>query len=365
MKVLYDHQIFEKQTYGGISRYFFELMNQYHIEKKINFKLSLVSSDNAYLKNASFVRHLPFGSNNLFRDGLSRITPAVNLQWSRLQISRGDFDLLHPTYYDLYHLKTRKHRPYVLTVHDMIQELYPEMFRGDDTAEKKKTAIQNADAIIAISKRTKEDILSQFDIDPHIIEVIYHGSSLDSVEPDTRLTLPERYIVFVGNRSIYKNFKFFIRSITPLILKDRTLYVVCAGGNRFVEEELGLLKGLGIADKVLHYPINDRILFRIYAGAEVFVFPSLYEGFGIPMLEAFGAGCPVAASFSSSLPEVGGNAARYFDPEDPASILTTVEEIISDKALQLALKEKGHQRFRDFSWKKTAEETRKVYEKLL
>ncbi len=212
---------------------------------------------------------------------------------------------------------------------------------------------------------TKKDIIQFYDIDPGAIEVIPLASSLDSVEPVKGLVLPSRYIVFVGNRSVYKNFNFFIRSISPLLLKDRTLHIVCAGGTQFDDEEANLLSGLGISGQVHHYPIDDSILRAIYSGAELFVFPSLYEGFGIPMLEAFGAGCPVAASRSSSLPEVGGDAARYFDPLDPSSLLAAVEEIVTDPSLQRTMRDRGRQRFQDFSWGKTAEETKKVYEKLL
>ena len=362
---VYDHQIFEKQTFGGISRYFFELMQYYDKTKTIDFDLSLVYSNNAYLNEASFSRRLPLGDNRLVQRVMSRVGPGINLSRSKSRIEMGDYDLLHPTYYDLYYLNARKNRPYVLTVYDMIHELYPDMFIGDDTAEKKKTAIQNADVIISISESTKKDILNFYDIDPSIIKVIHLASSLDSVDPVKGLALPEKYIVFVGNRSIYKNFNFFIRSVAPLLLKDRGLHVVCAGGTNFDNGELDLLRGLGIIDQVSHFRINDGILHTIYSRAELFVFPSLYEGFGIPMLEAFGAGCPVAASRSSSLPEVGGDAARYFDPTDSLSILTTVEEVISDPSLQRTMREKGWRRFGDFSWEKTAEGTKKVYEQLL
>jgi glycosyltransferase involved in cell wall biosynthesis len=186
------------------------------------------------------------------------------------------------------------------------------MFPGDDTAAKKEIVIQNADAIIAISESTKKDIINIYDVDSSVIDVIHLASSLDSVELSKGLALPARYIVFVGNRSVYKNFNFFIRSVSLLLLNNRDLHIVCAGGTTFDRGELDLLKGLGIFGQVHHYPINDSILRTIYSRAELFVFPSLYEGFGIPMLEAFGVGCPVAASRSSSLPEVGGDAARYF-----------------------------------------------------
>jgi glycosyltransferase involved in cell wall biosynthesis len=365
MRILYDHQIFEKQKFGGISRYFFELMRYFHTTRMLEFDLSLVRSNNAYIQNAPFYRHFPLENNRLIQYYLNRLNPAINLSRSVSRINRADFDILHPTYYDAYHLHPPKNRPYVLTVYDLIQERYPEMFPGDDTAENKKKVIQNADALIAISESTRKDITEFFDVDSSVINVIHLASSLDSVDPVGRFVLPERYIVFVGNRSIYKNFRFFMRSISPLLTKNRDLHIICAGGTRFDDGELVFLEGLDIIGQVHHYAIDDRILQTIYSRAELFVFPSLYEGFGIPMLEAFGAGCPVAASRSSSLPEVGGDAARYFDPLDASSILTTVEEIISDPSLRQTMREKGLMRFGDFSWAKTAEETKKVYETLL
>jgi glycosyltransferase involved in cell wall biosynthesis len=178
------------------------------------------------------------------------------------------------------------------------------------------------------------------------------------------VTVPERFILFVGNRRIYKNFKFFIQSISPLMYREKSLQVVCAGGGAFAEDEVNLLKQLGVANRVHNFPIDDGKLSTLYSQAELFVFPSLYEGFGIPMLEALGVGCPVAASRSSSLSEVGGGAARYFDPTDSSSILSTVEEVISDPSLKKTMRARGRERFKDFSWEKTAVETKRVYENL-
>ena len=127
-----------------------------------------------------------------------------------------------------------------------------------------------------------------------------------------------------------------------------------------------LLDDLKIKRKVLHYPIaNDSTLSQLYRKAILLVFPSLYEGFGIPILEAFSCGCPVAASNCSSLPEVGGEAVNYFDPYTPVSIQKVVEDIVHNKSLQDSLRMRGYQRLKLFSWEKTALKTKKVYDNLL
>lgn len=370
MKVLYDHQMFERQSFGGITRYFYELMNSYYNNNSLKFKLSLLNSDNHYLKDAPFSHHissrripsLPGKRAHYYQQTL---LSSANLLWSRHLIGKGDYDIFHPTYYDPYFVKYLNKRPYVLTVYDMIHELYPDLYRGDPTSEQKHLVIENATRIIAISESTKADIITFFDTDPGKIEVVHLASSLDAVVPDTGLELPQRYILFVGNRTLYKNFTLFIQSVQSLLKTDRELYVICAGAGSFSEAETEMLKDLGIQKQVLHYPIDDSILARLYARAEVFVFPSLYEGFGIPMLEAFSCGAPVAASRSSSLPEVGGDAAYYFDPKSPPSIADTVAEIVYSKSIQASLREKGYQRLKQFSWDKCAEETKKVYERIV
>ncbi|ACL17479.1 glycosyltransferase family 4 protein [Methanosphaerula palustris] len=370
MKALYDHQIFERQTFGGISRYFFELMNRYYQNNTVNIKLSLIYSDNHYLKGAPFSHHLsshqvPSLPGERGRNLRRNLLFTANFHWSRRQIAKGDYDLFHPTYYDPYFLNYLKGRPYVLTVYDMIHELYPEMFGKDFTTVQKRIVAERAEAILAISESTRTDIIRLFDIDPALVKVVHLATSLGDVKPDTTLTLPQRYILFVGNRTVYKNFNFFITSISPLLKKDRFLHVICAGGGMFSEAEKNLLKELNISKQVLYYTFNDSMLSQLYARAELFIFPSLYEGFGIPILEAFSCGCPVAASNTSSLPEVGGDAARYFDPMSATSLVDIVEEIVYDKPLQESLRRRGYLRLKNFSWEKTAEETRKIYEMIV
>jgi len=369
LKILYDHQIFYLQKYGGISRYFCELYSHLLKLDKIQLEISLVYSDNNYYQELFHQkinlphkkilgRHLNFGKNIVINK--------INECNSKKQISRGKFDIFHPTYYDPYFLKTLKTQPYVLTVYDMIHELFPDMFKGDKTAIQKKRVIDSATKIIAISDNTKTDIIKFYDIDSKKIEIIPLATSLQRYTPDRTLNVPEKYLLFVGNRGVYKNFIFFINSISSLLFEEKDLYLICAGGGIFSDAEMYLLNDLKIKNKVLYYPIaDDSALSQLYRNAILFVFPSLYEGFGLPVLESFSCGCPVAASNCSSLPEVGGEAVKYFDPRNSDSIQKVVEDIVYSNSLQDFLRIRGYQRLKLFSWEKTAMNTKNVYDNLL
>jgi glycosyltransferase involved in cell wall biosynthesis len=369
MKILYDHQIFTSQKYGGISRYFCELYSHLLTIDTIRPEISVVYSENSYYKELfhqkyslpdqkTVEKYLNFGKNIAINK--------INEYSSKKQISRGNFDIFHPTYYDPYFLKYIKTKPYVLTVHDMIHELFPDLFKGDTTAIQKKRAIESATKIIAISDNTKIDIIKFYDVDPQKIEVIHHATLLHTLIPDSTLNLPHKYILYVGNRGAYKNFTFFINSISSLLYEEKDLYLVCAGGGVFSDNEMQLLNVLKIKKRVLHHPIaDDRTLSQLYRKAILFVFPSLYEGFGIPVLEAFSCGCPVAASNCSSLPEVGGEAVNYFDPTKSDSIQKVVETIVHNNSVQESLRLRGYKRLKLFSWEKTVLNTRNVYNNVL
>jgi glycosyltransferase involved in cell wall biosynthesis len=172
------------------------------------------------------------------------------------------------------------------------------------------------------------------------------------------------YLLYVGNRNLYKNFIFMTEALAPLLLKYPGLHLVCAGGGAFTNEEKEKFKQLNIADRVKYIFIDDTILAGLYTHARAFIFPSLYEGFGIPTIEAMGCGCPVIASNRSSVPEVGADAALYFNPSDRDEISHAVERVISDDHLQQQLSTKGYERAKAFSWYKTASETLNVYQQI-
>ncbi len=368
MRILYDHQIFTRQIYGGISRYFFELIKHFKNDNKIKYELSLKYSNNYYLKELNNLTQKTFLENYSFR-GKYRLLNILNKKVSKKAIYRGNYDIFHPTYYDPYFLDYIGKKPFVLTIHDMVHEIYPEMFPlKDETSKRKKLLAQKATKIIAVSENTKKDIIRFFSIGTNKIEVIFHGTPFDmnnSGDSKVDIDLPEKYILFVGSRSGYKNFSLFIEAITSLLIENNKLKVVCVGGGNFKGIEKEKFKRLNITNKVYQYSVNDDILTYLYKKAIVFIFPSLYEGFGIPILEAFSCGCPVIASNTSSLSEVAGDAAIYFDPINKLSILNSIQKVICDNNLRDQLIYKGYQRVKKFTWKKTMEQTKKIYESII
>lgn len=383
MKILYDHQAF-MQKYGGISRYFSEIMTQYSLDSNIDFALSIRFSDNENLLSRDILNKYWSKKNNFgfMMDFFSRIQKISHLNMldhlrinqieSVRMLKKQNCDIFHPTYYDPYFLKYIEKKPFVLTVYDMIHELYPEFFSENDSVKKwKKKLIENANSIISISENTKKDILELYDIEESKINVVYLGNPLENVihyEP-VKLELDKQqflgdYLLFVGNRSGYKNFKYFINSIGKY-LNAKNLNIVCAGGGAFTSEELLLFKKLNLHSRIHYAEINDSVLKKLYENAQAFIFPSLYEGFGLPVLEAFSCGCPVILSDFSSFPEVGGDAACYIDPNSLKSILQGVECVCSDENYRKNLIRKGFKQLKKFSWEKTAIETKKVYEELL
>lgn len=366
MKILYDHQIFSSQVFGGISRYFSELMSSFSRESQVDFELALRYSDNSYLHASEFCHCRSFfGGKRFF--GRTTLINLLNGSESRRALSLGGYDLFHPTYYNPYYLDLAASKPVVVTVYDMTHELYPEMFsKRDQTVAWKKAVLEKASAIIAISESTKKDLLKYCPVDERKVKVVHLASSLPcNRETAAPADLPGDYLLFVGQRSGYKNFAFFIRALSPLMQSRPELAIVCAGGGAFTPQELGFLAEAGISGRVKHYPASDEFLALLYKKARAFVFPSLYEGFGIPLLEAFAAGCPVIASNRSSLSEIAGDAAVLIDPEDENSLTGDVVKVLDDEQFRSSLVERGMLRAADFSWDKTASSTRIIYESLI
>ena len=157
-----------------------------------------------------------------------------------------------------------------------------------------------------------------------------------------------------------------MQSIAGILKKTEDLKLVCAGGPNFNKSEKKLIKNFDLEGKVIRLPITyNEHLISYYKNALCFVFPSIYEGFGFPILEAFQCGCPVICSNASSFPEVAGNAALYFDPYDTQSIEKAIEQILQDKSLRKNLVKNGYERLNNFSWQKTAELTKETYKKVL
>ncbi|MBU4269311.1 glycosyltransferase family 4 protein, partial [Candidatus Dependentiae bacterium] len=281
MKILYDHQIFNGQIYGGISRYFYNLINNFYINKDVNFKLSLIYSQNFYLKNSIFIKPLSFLQDKKFkgRDRLLNYFLEINKLNSIYNLKLNKFNIFHPTEYDPYFLAYLDNKPYVLTVYDMIHELFYK--ENKKYIENKKELILKASKIIAISQNTKKDILKFIDVPEDKIDVTYLASDLN-IGLQKKVNLPENYLLFVGNRDGYKNFEIFLKSLLILFKKYENLTLVCVGGAAFTSKELDFIYENNLVKKIFHMYLSDNQLSYAYSHALTVIFPSLYEGFGIP-----------------------------------------------------------------------------------
>jgi glycosyltransferase involved in cell wall biosynthesis len=196
-------------------------------------------------------------------------------------------------------------------------------------------------------------------INPDKISVVYLGTSWNAT---SKLKVLSRgsYILFTGDRTFYKNFTNFVLAVAPLILKYN-LQLKCTG-RPFTNAEIDLLKQQKIFDKTSVQFASEDELRELYANAICFVFPSLYEGFGIPILEAFACGCPLVLSDASCFPEIAGDAGVYFDPNSVNDMREKIDKVICSETLRKDLADKGFEQLKGFSWRKCAEQTAEVYE---
>ena len=362
MKILYDHQMFDAQVYGGISRYFANLITGIGKYNQMETQASILYTRNHYLKE----NVKPTFGNVLAKMMLSnsKRLRAWNKNYSKICISRGQFDVFHPTYFHPYFLKFLR-RPFVLTVHDMIYELFPEYFASNDlTAKYKRELVTAANHIIAISETTKRDLMRLMNVPEEKITVVHHGYTQTSNTTNPSLILPEKYLLFVGSRENYKNFHRF--SIAFSIVKQifPEIKIVCVGGGAFTDNEQRDFAKMGITSSLIQLDVNDKDLHWVYKKALAFIYPSLYEGFGLPILEAFEANCPVIASDTPCFREIAGNACMYFDPYNTQAIAETIIAAISDVRESKLLVANGEKRLGNFKMEKCLNETLDVYRKL-
>lgn len=365
MKILYDHSVFQNQRYGGISRYFYEIItriapqhdvdlfqgihiNEYNLTE-VNF--NKYCGINPHLPLSPFIRsHLFIAPNKVLFDRFYK---------------KSKPDIYHPTYY--YQSINKHHKaPIVLTVYDLIHERFPNQLRYSNyTIQAKKASIEAADHLICISNSTKRDLIEFYDVPEHKITVVYLASSLKPVNKHVDITkkygISKPYLLYVGDRNdVYKNFLTLLNAFVSS-LKDQ-YDLVCFGGGSFNKEELEIITRARCEGKITQMSGPDSLLSSLYSNAHAFICSSLYEGFGLPLLEAMSLKCPVIAADTSSIPEVVGSAAILFDPHQKSDLIEAVEKV-NDKRDSLI--EAGTAQERKFSWDKCASETLEVYKDLL
>lgn len=363
MKIVFDHQVFEDQRYGGISRYFVELARELNHLPGFEAGVAVASHFNEYLRSCA-LPGLHHYSTARFR-GAAHLRAAANRLAAPALVRLLGADIVHATYFRP--AARRRGRPLVLTVYDMIHEIFP----GTDevTADLKRSAVRAADHVICISFQTRSDLVRLLDVPKSKTSVTHLSHSIPVIDADLLPTAdgPDRpYLLYVGFRFAYKNFEGFLRAFAASKRLRQEFDLLCFGGGTFSQEELALGRSLGLRDGQLrHTAGNDEALTRAYTDAFAFVYPSVYEGFGIPPLEAMARGCAVICSQASSIPEVVGEAAALFDPTDRASIQQALESVCLDPARRAELRLAGLQRQALFSWRRCAGETACIYESLM
>lgn len=373
MKIVLDPQIFNNQSYGGISRYYVEVFSILSTKQDVKVIVPLLLTNNVYFNHSKLITKKQKQSNlliKIFR--FLRISIRSKVRKSSLAyciktIKTQDFDLFVPTYYDPYFLDSIGLTPFVLTVYDMTHELLPQYFFNDkqNVVKNKLLLMERATKIIAVSENTKKDIIRLYpQINSDKIQVIYHGCSID-FNPKIKVDLPTKYILFVGARDGYKNFLLLIDALKNILLEDLSLFLVCAGGGDFSIEEKDIIFKLGLKNKIICRQFKEVELGTYYKNAICFVFPSMYEGFGIPILEAMACGCPIILSDSSSFPEVAGEAGIYFKNNDSVDLETKILKVIKNSDFREEYSLKGLLRVKEFSWKIAAEKCYELYEEAI
>lgn len=359
MKVLFDHQIFDRQRYGGISRYFANIYNAAQKSSNIEVEISILSSENYYMKDFDGILDNPLG--NILLSKASR-RHKWNKQYSKYLINKNSFDVFHPTYFHPYFLKYLK-KPLVITIHDMTYEAMPQYFPSTDALPyQKRLLMERADKIIAISETTKADILKYSNTKEDKIEVINHGIDLSLPKYAEVISLPEDYILFVGERQSYKNFYLVAQAFKILALKNPNLKLVLAGGGTLTFGDSEFLLRNNIFDNTIQISATNEQLNTIYKKAICFIYPSLYEGFGLPILEAFKNNCPVLLSNCSCFEEIAGSSARYFDGYSLHSLVTELELIIESSSIRKEMIALGSKKLLQYSIEKCISKTFDLYE---
>lgn len=263
---------------------------------------------------------------------------------------------------------------FVVTIHDLIHQHFsmqrstthgPLIYKLKQMGYNKvfKNTVQKAEKILTPSNFVKKQLISGWSVSEDKITVTYEAADdgiIKLSQNKNPAPIKDPYIFYVGNAHPHKNIEGLINAFLA-VKKKHKIKLVLSGNDHYFWQRIKL----GYQDKDIIYTgsISDRELVSYYQNALLFVMPSFEEGFGIPLLEAFACSCPVASSNAGSLPEVGADAALYFDPKSPDDMADKISQVISDQTLRKSLTEKGLKRYKMFSWQELAKETLEVYKK--
>ncbi len=366
MKVIYDLQAYTFAPYGGIVAMFNESIARFSEKKNFNALLYAPARIAGQPPAAPNIRTSPWralpGPLQPYRSARAIYKMADKLYWT---LERGD--IFHPTFYpehsELFKLKS------VVNVYDLTHE---KIEKPDDmpdhTAFKqiKRNALQKASRIICISETTKNDLFQFYNINPDIVRVVHlacnpifrimDANSTDSIVKKLLGNSEKPFFLYIGSRQAYKNFDRLLEAYQQWPMNKDVSFVVIGGGMPSAGTGKGDVRFIGYVD--------DAALCALYNKALFFAYPSLNEGFGIPLLEAMASNCPVCASDIPVFREIAGNAIHYFDPYSVDSIISTLDNTANEHKKQ-TLREARQNCIKQYSWDICAEKIWKIYEELV
>ncbi|PJW16463.1 glycosyltransferase family 1 protein [Geobacillus sp. WSUCF-018B] len=368
MKIGIDLRVLDSLNITGLGRYALNLTKELiKFKEEYYFIGNVDRSELEYTKNMTIPIELPYGDIEFANKLLSLIGYVE------------DLDMMFSPFYPLPERRTFKG---IVTIHDLIPLRLPEIFRNTGIYNFYDTYMrecaEHIDHIITVSNSTKQDIMELYGIEEEKISVIYlagHSKCFNREDVGEaqqkvfeKYRINKGYILSLCTLEPRKNLTRLLKAyeIIRTKLKEEFHLVFVGGFGMRSEELIREIEKSPFKDNIIMTGyVPDEDLGVLYSNAEVFVYPSLYEGFGLPVLEAMGYGVPVVTSNVSSLPEVGGDAALYCNPYDVESIAYTIEKVLLSPTLQRQLREKSLERSKLFSWEKTALQTRDVFLKCL
>lgn len=361
MKVYFDDIIFNLQKAGGISKYWSKLSSNIRSADLVNLQ-GKGAEQNVFYSN---------GQKTIINDyplplSIRRYLPVLKYI---------DCDIFHSSYYRTPLLINKKAKQ-VVTVHDFMYEFFDSGLKKDIHIWQKKRAMLRADAIICVSEHTKKDLIKLYpEVNKNILYVVPNGADeeflslpkkLNFITINDTILYKNQFLLYVGNRMGCKNFEFIFQLLSESnYIKDKKLKLVCVGGGKFSDEEISRFKKLNYMDNAFNVNnIDNKKLNDFYNSAYVLLFPSTYEGFGIPALEAQKAGCPVIYAKTSSLPEVIVYEELGFELDN----ISEAEEklvLLNNNEFKKNIIEQGIEHATKLSWENSAEMTMNIYKKLL
>ena len=378
MKILYDYQAFDIQRSGGVSNVFSLLVDE--VRKHEDVTVGIASTTNLYMlaqgypnEETTLARLIAAGKIPAETDIESIDWKKVNKIYSKNKITKGDYDVFHPTHYNPYFLEYGVNKPYVVTIHDLAFERLRIYIQFNEQMclkdfDNRRDIMAAASKVVAISEATKRDIIDIYKVPEEKIEVVYNAyrELPENYEYNKPFDFP--YILYVGTRQGPLNYKCFIpffNQIVPFMKTHKDFKLICTG-QRFTKFELDMFRQYGLEDRVENHYLNEDGLNNLYHHAFCFVFPSEFEGFGLPILEAYKNGCPALLNDIPVFREVAGDSGVYFDITDGKSLNEKLEGLFEMKEDDRnALIDKQKERLPLFTAEKMAEGYINVYKSVL